>query len=114
MMILHIVKINEWETAVVTGIYCPASLETEGFIHCSTLEQVLTPANERFLGQEGLALLSIEPEKVAAPIVYEDCYDSGQTFPHIYGPLNVNAVTAVIPFPPQANGRFLLPEGLLQ
>jgi uncharacterized protein (DUF952 family) len=111
-MILHIVKFQEWETAVDAGIYRPASLETEGFIHCSTPEQVLTPANKLFLGKEGLALLVIDPEKVEAPIIYEDCYKSGHTYPHIYGPLNVEAVRIVIPFPPGEEGRFYLPKEL--
>jgi uncharacterized protein (DUF952 family) len=111
-MILHIVKQSEWERAVASGLYRADSLETEGFIHCSTPEQVLKPANERFFGQEGLALLCIDPAKVAAPIVYEDCYASGQKFPHIYGTLDVAAVTAVLPFPPGEDGLFVLPEEL--
>ena len=113
-MILHIVKESDWETAVTTGIYRADSLETEGFIHCSTPEQVLVPANERFHGQEGLALLCIDPAKVAAPIVFEDCYGSGQAFPHLYGPLHVEAVCAVIPFPADEDGRFVLPEELVE
>jgi len=112
IMILHIVKMREWETAVAAGVYRPASLEAEGFIHCSTPEQVLKPANERFRGQEGLALLVIDPQKVAAPIVYEDCYESGVAFPHIYGPLPIEAVKSAIPFPAQEDGLFLFPQEL--
>ena len=111
-MILHIAQESAWLSAVPSGIYRADSLETEGFIHCSTPAQVLGPANERFRGQEELVLLSIDPEKVATPIIYEDCYESGQAFPHIYGPLDVAAVMAVIPFPPQADGSFLLPGEL--
>lgn len=109
-MILHIARESDWLSAVPLGAYRADSLQTEGFIHCSTLEQVLGPANAMFHGQDGLVLLCIDPEQVAAPIVYEDCYESGQAFPHIYGPLEVEAVTAVIPFPPQEDGSFILPE----
>jgi uncharacterized protein (DUF952 family) len=112
VMILHIVKQSEWEKAAASGVYHADSLETEGFTHRSTPEQILKPANERFFGQEGLALLCIDPAKVAAPIVYEDCYESGQEFPHIYGTLDVAAVTAVLPFLPGEDGRFVLPEEL--
>jgi uncharacterized protein (DUF952 family) len=112
IMILHIVKMREWQAALEKGVYHPASLDTEGFIHCSTPEQLLEPANERFRGQQGLALLGIDPEKVVAPIIYEDSYASGQAFPHIYGPLNIEAVRVVIPFSPQEDGRFLLPTEL--
>jgi uncharacterized protein (DUF952 family) len=97
-MILHITNQFEWETAVARGVYIADSLASEGFIHCSTVEQVLGPANE--------------PEKVAAPIVYEDCYETGQAFPHIYGPLNLDAVVQIIPLPPEPDGSFTLPPGL--
>jgi uncharacterized protein (DUF952 family) len=46
------------------------------------------------------------------PVVYEDCYDSGQAFPHIYGPLNVDAVVNVVDFPPGKDGFFSLPAGI--
>ncbi len=108
-MILHITTKTDWETAVSAGQYAADSLESEGFIHCSTLEQVLGPANSYYRGQHGLVLLCIDPEQVQAPIVYEDCYESGQAFPHIYGPLNLEAVTAVLDFPPNADGTFTLP-----
>ncbi len=109
MMILHIARRGEWETAVTTGQYTADSLATEGFIHCSTVEQVLVPANERFRGQTDLLLLCIDPALLAAPLVYEDCYETGMLFPHIYGPLNVTAVQSVLDFPPQADGSFVLP-----
>lgn len=109
MMILHIARRGEWDTAVTLGQYTTDSLATEGFIHCSTVEQVLVPANERFRGQTDLLLLCIDPALLAAPLVYEDCYETGMLFPHIYGPLNVTAVQSVLDFPPQADGSFVLP-----
>lgn len=112
-MILHITTRSEWETAVNTPYTAP-SLHTEGFIHCSTPAQVLGPANQMFRGQTDLILLCIEPDLVTAAIVYEDCYESGQAFPHIYGPLNRNAVTQVIPFPPHPDGTFSLPAALVR
>ena len=111
-MILHITTQAAWETAVASGEYRDASLETEGFIHCSTAAQVLGPANEFYRGQAGLVLLGIDPALLDAPLVYEDCYETGQAFPHIYGPLPVTAVTQVFPFPPNPDGSFSLPSGL--
>ena len=107
-MIVHITTRTAWESAGT--LYMADSLDSEGFIHCSTLEQVLLPANERFRGQTGLVLLCIEPARVTADIVYEDCYESGQKFPHIYGPLNKEAVTRVVDFPPNPDGTFSLPS----
>lgn len=107
---MHIVRRAEWETAVTTGQYTADSLKTEGFIHCSTVEQVLLPANALFQGQTDLLLLCIDPTMLTAPLVYEDCYETGMRFPHIYGPLNVTAVQFVLDFPPQGDGSFVLPS----
>jgi len=108
--ILHITRRVDWETAVITPPYRSDSLATEGFIHCSTLAQVLEPANEFYRGQTGLILLVIDYSKVKSTIIYEDCYETGQQFPHIYGPLNVDAVVQVVDFPPNDDGSFSLPN----
>jgi uncharacterized protein (DUF952 family) len=111
-MILHITTKERWETAVVTGSYRDQSLDDEGFIHCSKVQQILGPANEFYRGQSDLVLLCISASEVDAVIIYEDCYEKGTAFPHIYGPLNVNAVRQVIDFPPNADGTFSLPSEL--
>ena len=109
-MILHIARGEEWAAARAAGDYRADTLTSEGFIHCSTPTQVLGPANEMFRGQSGLLLLVIDPTRLAADLVYEDCYETGQAFPHIYGPLNLDAVVRAVPFPPNGDGRFSLPR----
>ena len=106
-MILHITTRTNWETA--DTLYIHPSLDSEGFIHCSRPEQILLPANEMFRGQTGLVLLCIDPARVTADIIYEDCYQCGQEFPHIYGPLNKEAVINVVDFPPNPDGTFSIP-----
>ena len=110
--ILHITTINDWETAVAAGEYRADSLASEGFIHCSTPEQVLMPANAMFAGQPDLILLLIDPARLTAELVYEDCYESGHQFPHIYGPLNLDAINGFVHFPPNPDGTFSLPSEL--
>jgi uncharacterized protein (DUF952 family) len=83
----------------------------EGFIHCSTREQVIQVANIRFRGQSGLVLLFIDTEKVAAEIIYENLEGGQQLFPHIYGELNTDAVMQVAEFEPDADGYFTLSVG---
>ena len=109
-MILHITTRELWQTAVDT--YIPESFSADGFIHCSTIEQVLTPANEMFRGQTDLILLCINEEKVQAPVMYEDCYDTGRRYPHIYGPLNKDAIVRIVNFPANEDGSFSLPPPL--
>ena len=108
-MIYHITRKTDWETARHTGAYQGDTLATEGFIHCSNAEQVVTVANARFRGQPDLVLLCINPEQVGPKIVSENL-EGGQTlFPHIYGPLNLDAVLEVVAFVPAENGLFDLP-----
>lgn len=95
-----------WNKALQTGLLVTESLATEGFIHCSYENQVLTPANERYAGRDDLQLLVIDPALVEAKIVVEDSYGSGIEFPHIYGPLNTDAVQAVVAFPRGESGAF--------
>ncbi|HEY9646349.1 MAG TPA: DUF952 domain-containing protein [Chroococcidiopsis sp.] len=111
-MLLHITDALTWQTALQSGIYVAPSLESEGFIHCSTPAQVLGPANAFYHGQTNLLLLCITPAQVRSPIVYEDCYQTGQAVPHIYGPLNLDAIAHVVDFPPCPDGTFCLPEAL--
>jgi uncharacterized protein (DUF952 family) len=112
-VIFHITRPADWQTAQTTKHYHTASLATEGFIHCSTQAQVVDTANRYYRGQTGLILLCIETERVASPIKFEPPShpESGVTnlFPHIYGPLNTDAVVRVAVFPPEADGSFRLP-----
>jgi len=121
-LILHIATLPEWSAAQQTGVYRPVSLTTEGFIHCSTPEQVVSTADAFFRGQPGLLLLLIDPDRTAAALRYEKASherpgDNGPTvdsFPHLYGALEIGAVRLVLPFPPRADGRFSLPPEILE
>ena len=113
-MILHMLKKDEWESALQAGIYRPDSLDEEGFIHCSQPEMLETVANGLYLGQQGMIILIIAKEKLTAPLIYEDCYETGHAFPHIYGTIRPDVVTEVIEFPCDENGEFSLPSELTQ
>jgi uncharacterized protein (DUF952 family) len=109
-LILHITPRSHWQTAQQEGAYRADSLETEGFIHCSTPAQVVSTANAYYHGQSGLVLLCIETERVEPEIRYEAAHD--ESFPHLYGALNLDAVTQAIDFEPDADGNFTLPTAL--
>jgi uncharacterized protein (DUF952 family) len=103
----HICPREAWTTAQREGEYHPRSLEEEGFIHCSTREQVVTVANRFYRGGQGLVLLWLDPRRVDAPIQWEDSGE-GEAFPHIYGPLNLDAVVSVQDLPANQEGLFSL------
>ena len=111
MVLLHITPNDDWTAAMDAGEYRATSLTTEGFIHLSTPDQILRTANTFFRGQTGLVLLVIESSQLVAPLRFEDVPEHG-TFPHLYGPLNLDALTDILPFEPQDDGRFTLPEVL--
>jgi uncharacterized protein (DUF952 family) len=113
-VLLHIAERDVWAVSVQSGAYRPDSLSQEGFIHCSLPEQVVAVANDRYRGRQDLVLLVIDPARVPAEIRYEDCYETGQEFPHIYGPLPVAAVTQVLIFEPGPDGCFGPPLSLDQ
>lgn len=108
-IIYHITRKSDWQTALAAKSYAADSLSSEGFIHCSTAGQVIATANRIFKGRRDLVLLSIDSARVKAEIRYENLEGGANLFPHVYGALEIEAVTAVHDFPLQADGRFELP-----
>jgi glutathione S-transferase len=115
MAIFHITTTADWSAAQATRSYRLStrsrSLDDVGFIHCSNAHQVTGVANAIYRGVHGLVLLVIAPERVTAPIREEspDGSEGSARFPHIYGPLNVDAVVEVGEFEPSSDGTFELP-----
>ncbi len=120
MNIIHIATRKAWIEATRLGQYSAPSLETEGFIHASTPKQVLPVAAKYFQGQTGLVLLEIDPRLLTAELKWEPPAEGhppagvpeGDKFPHVYGPINVNAVVHVHDFNADKTGRFALPPAL--
>jgi uncharacterized protein (DUF952 family) len=108
--ILHITTKTLWNMAQGLGRYAAPSLASEGFIHCSTPAQVVATAERFYAGQHGLILLVIDSERIQAEVKYEAGTDKpGELFPHIYGTLNLDAVTRVVDFAPDSAGNWVLP-----
>jgi uncharacterized protein (DUF952 family) len=101
-----------WEAVPAAGAYHAETLASEGFIHCTAeppmLERVANSFYRREVG-EWLILL-IDLDQVAAPVRWEAA--DGHLFPHVYGPIEREAVVRVAPFPRQADGSYQLPEEL--
>jgi uncharacterized protein (DUF952 family) len=116
-MIFHILNHSEWEVALSRGRYAAASLHVEGFIHCSTLAQVVDTANRFYHRQAGLVVLCVDEARLGAKLKYEAPKSArgeaaGELFPHLYGELNVDAVVRVVELPCEVDGSFRLPDGL--
>ena len=111
-IIYHIAHQHDWQQAEKVGAYTADSLETEGFIHCSTKTQVVEVANNFYKGQQDLVLLCLDETQLTAEVLYEDSHQNGILFPHIYGSINLEAVINVIPFPCDEKGVFQLPPAI--
>ena len=83
------------------------TLEQEGFIHCSFAEQVQGSADRFYQGRHGVLLLSIDTELLDVELRVDPAGSSGQGFPHLYGPLNLEAVVDVTPLATDPDGRVL-------
>jgi uncharacterized protein (DUF952 family) len=91
-IIYHLTTKQEWLDAQRKGQYEAPSLAAEGFIHASEERQVSGVLERYFQGQTGLVKLSIETERLTSPLYYDWSPSLEDTFPHIYGPINLDAV----------------------
>jgi len=117
-MILHITTRSAWEEAQTHGEYTAPSLSVEGFIHCSTFSQILPVAENFYKGQKELLLLVIDPAQLSSALHWEAPTErilpppgvpASEKFPHVYGPINLNAVVKVVDFEENESGEFTLP-----
>jgi len=115
-LILHITSRKEWLVAQTRGEYRAPSLETEGFIHCSTEQQVIPVANAFYRGQNALVVLIIDETRLKSEVRWEtpagpsaEGISPSDPFPHVYGPINLDAVVSVLDLEPDTEGIFNLP-----
>jgi uncharacterized protein (DUF952 family) len=114
--IYHIATASDWAQAQAAGAYTTSTLgrtlAEEGFIHCSGADQVAAVANMFYRGLPDLLVLVIDTGRVRPEIRLEQLAGSAEPFPHIYGPLNVDAVVETRRFEPGPDGRFFFPAAV--
>ena len=96
-IIYHLAFRSDWEAGVAAGEYRTASLADEGFIHASGDEaQMLSVAARLFAGRTDLLALDVDTERLpeGSPLVREPSR-YGEIYPHVYGPINPDAVVRV-------------------
>lgn len=105
MRIFHLATEAAWSSAVAAGTYTVSTLGLDladvGFIHCSQAEQ-LAGVHERFYREvaDPLRLLTIDTDLLTSPWRLDPVEGEPLPFPHVYGPLNVDAVVSAEPFKP--------------
>lgn len=96
-MIYHVTTEHQWAEAQQRGFYEAPSLHTEGFIHFSRREQVKGVLQRYYRDITGLVVLEVEESELKAPMIYETSASINEEFPHLYGPLNLDAVKGLKP-----------------
>lgn len=108
--IYHIAFPRDWKEAKLRGEYRIStkgkSLDDEGFIHAGTARQVAPVANIVYRENSDLLVLVIDVDRLDSEIRYDEVPGWTDPFPHIYGPLNVNAVTGILSLTRESDGKF--------
>ena len=95
-IIYHVTTAAEWNAAKEKGFYEAPSLQDEGFIHCSQDHQVAGVLERYYAGKTDLVKLVIDTDKLTSKYVFDWSPSTQDTFPHVYGTINADAVTEVI------------------
>jgi uncharacterized protein (DUF952 family) len=106
-MLYHITNPDDWAEAEIQKVYQPPSLTTDGFIHLSTDKQLLLSANKFYRGKSDLLVVAINEKRLESALRFEPADDD--SYPHLYGPLNLDAVDEVVTLPVGASGDFEVP-----
>jgi uncharacterized protein (DUF952 family) len=100
-MIFHITDVATWATSQQKGAHTGSTrgidLAEEGYIHCSTAQQWPGVLERYYVDVPDVLLLHVDEERLTSPLVYEQLPGAPDTYPHIYGPLNLDAVVSVEP-----------------
>ena len=98
-----------WREAEQVGVFRGSVVDRrDGFIHFSTGAQVAETAAKHFAGQSDLLLVSVDATRLDNRLKWEPSR-GGVLFPHLYGDLDVAAVTRVEPLPLGPDGRHVFP-----
>ena len=106
--IIHVATPADWARGADTPHYQAGHFAAEGFHHACTPAQVADVLGRHFSGHRLLLLLVIDPARLVSPLRWEPAH--GQDYPHVYGRINREAVTEVIPIETDSLGDFVLPE----
>jgi uncharacterized protein (DUF952 family) len=109
-LIYHMCRRAEWRAAEAVGSYRGSSQDAaDGFIHFSTAEQIRESARKHRAGQADLVLVTVDTERLGAALKWEPSR-GGALFPHLYGPLRLDAAIRVDPLPLGSDGLHVFPK----
>ena len=103
-MIYHIAIHGEWDAQADMPTYVPDRYRKDWFIHCSELQQLERVADYNLRGRSDLLLLEIMPTRLQPETRYQQ--GGREKYPHIYGPINRDAISRTVPVACNPHGLF--------
>ena len=108
--IYKICPASAWREAERQGVYRGSADDArDGFIHFSTAAQVAETARKHFFGQAGLFLIAVDAGALGEALRWERSRND-ELFPHLYGELDLGAVTAILDLHTRSDGTHDVPE----
>ena len=108
--IYKICPASAWREAERQGVFRGSPVDvSDGFIHFSTASQVEETARKHFAGQVGLFLIAVDTEALGDALRWERSRND-ELFPHLYGDLDLGAVTSIQSMPTRSDGFHDIPE----
>lgn len=95
--IYHVTTRSWWEAAQKLGKLSSPRFDEEGYIHCATAQQIPGVLERYFANQTDLVKLTLDKQKIQPPLVFELAANLNEVFPHVHGPINLDAVVDVTP-----------------
>ena len=101
---------SAWREAERQGVYKGSADDLrDGYIHFSTASQVAETARKHYFGQTGLFLIAVDADALGESLRWERSRND-ELFPHLYGELDLAAVTAVLDMRARSDGYHDIPE----
>jgi len=108
--IYKISSASAWREAERQGVYRGSADDIrDGFIHFSLPSQLAETARKHFLGQTGLFLIEVDADALGEALRWEPSRGD-ELFPHLYGELDLGAVTNVLDLRTRSDGSHDIPE----
>jgi lincosamide nucleotidyltransferase A/C/D/E len=105
-LLVHLSRRYEWTACTREGLYLPRSFADEGFVHLCRPQEAVTIANRLFANADHLLAVAIDSRRLRAELLLDQDRPGAFAWPHLHGPLALDAVVSVLPYPRRPDGRY--------